>query len=199
MGRRSDHSREELYEMAMAEAEAIVVEEGWRKLTARSLAGRMGYSVGTLYNLFENADDILLHLNARTLDNLGKHLSEIDLSGDPKADLKRMLEVYLAFISENRNLWTVLFEHYRSDEEPVPEWYLECVGQVLALLEEALAPLFPEGKDAEKRRSARVLWSGLHGICSLAGSQKLGILTEEPVAALASDLINTYLSGLQDS
>ena len=43
MGRRSDHSREELYELALATARRIVEKDGPTGLTARKVAGAMGY------------------------------------------------------------------------------------------------------------------------------------------------------------
>ena len=56
--------------MAMSSARGIVQQEGLRALTARSLAAAIGYSPGTLYNLFENLDELALHVNASTLDAL---------------------------------------------------------------------------------------------------------------------------------
>ena len=70
MARRSDHSREELREMALSAAEQIVVEQGYEGLSARKVASAIGYTVGTLYLVFENIDDLILNINARTLDRL---------------------------------------------------------------------------------------------------------------------------------
>jgi hypothetical protein len=43
MGRRSDHSQDELYEMALAAARGIIEVNGLRALTARNVADVMGY------------------------------------------------------------------------------------------------------------------------------------------------------------
>ena len=75
MARRADHSREELYDNALAAAQRIVETDGFRALTARSVADAIGYSPGTLYNLFENLDDLIIHLNGRTLDALYDRLA----------------------------------------------------------------------------------------------------------------------------
>ena len=55
MARRSDHSREELREMAITAAEQIVVEQGYEGLSARKVAAAIGYTVGTLYLVFREA------------------------------------------------------------------------------------------------------------------------------------------------
>lgn len=70
MARRSDHSRDELREMALTAAEQIVLENGYESLSARKVASAIGYTVGTLYLVFENLDDLVLQVNARTLDRL---------------------------------------------------------------------------------------------------------------------------------
>ena len=43
MARRTDHSREELYENALAAAQNIVETDGFRALTARNVADAIGY------------------------------------------------------------------------------------------------------------------------------------------------------------
>ena len=53
MGRRSDHSRDELLGLALDVAEKVVAQEGIGALTARRISKEIGYSVGTIYNLFE--------------------------------------------------------------------------------------------------------------------------------------------------
>ena len=72
MGRRSDHSRDEIREMAIAAAAEIVEKEGFQSLTARKVAGRIGYTVGTLYHVFRNFDDLVMHLNAQTIDEMAR-------------------------------------------------------------------------------------------------------------------------------
>ena len=81
MARRNDHSREELYQLALGAARDIAEAEGLRGLTARRIAAEIGYSVGTLYNVFVNLDDLIIHLNGSTLDQLYKALSQGSRSG----------------------------------------------------------------------------------------------------------------------
>ena len=69
--------------MAMTAARDIVRQEGLRALTARNLATAIGYSPGTLYNLFEGLDELAMQVNASTLDALHAAVSEGGLSGDP--------------------------------------------------------------------------------------------------------------------
>ena len=196
MGRRSDHSKEELYELALDAARQIIETDGHRALTARNVADAIGYSPGTLYNLFENLDDLITHLNGRLLDEMSDALADIRVGGDPHENLKRLLYAYLSFVGERANLWTLLFEHTIPGGR-VPEWYRRKIEKVLSILEDALAPAFPSNNDNGPKRSARVLWASLHGIWSLGSIGKLDLLTAETTADMAENLIDTYLAGIE--
>ncbi|HEX6398630.1 MAG TPA: TetR family transcriptional regulator, partial [Steroidobacteraceae bacterium] len=63
MGRRNEHSREELRDLALRAAADIVSESGAAALSMREVARRIGYTVGALYIVFENLDDLSVHLN----------------------------------------------------------------------------------------------------------------------------------------
>lgn len=196
MARRSDHSRDELYELVLAAARRIVENEGLRGLTARNVAVAVGYSPGTLYNLFENLDDLIVHLNGRTLDHLGQRLAALELSGEPEADVLALLDCYLAFETENQHLWNVLFEHKGPAGAVLSDWYIAKVGRVLGVLEDALSPLFRGDAGDGKRLAARTLWASLHGITSLSQSEKLEVITRETPRRMAQHLAVHYVAGL---
>ena len=91
MARRSDHSREELREMTLTAAENIVVEQGYEGLSARKVATAIGYTVGTLYLVFENLDDLILHINARTLDRLHARMTKSQANSGDASDYLLLL------------------------------------------------------------------------------------------------------------
>jgi AcrR family transcriptional regulator len=197
MARRADHSREELSELALAAARDLVAAEGLPALTARNVARAIGYSPGTLYNLFQDLDDLVMHLNGRTLDALDAILSQAPLTGRPEQDLGRLLELYLQFVRENGNLWAAIFDYNSAHGRGAPDWYLAKVAKLLALLEEALMPLFDESGREEAAGAARVLWASLHGICSLSQSDKLQVITDRSARELAEMLVHCLIAGLQ--
>jgi len=198
MARRSDHSREELYDMAMMAARTIVQQDGMRALTARSIAAAIGYSPGTLYNLFENLDELALHVNAATLDALHHAVAQDGLTGDPEVDLSRMLDRYLGFLEENPALWTAVFDHRRSPGTDLPAWYRERIQKLMGLVEDALAPLFTTTEVAERRETAATLWSSLHGICTLGQDGRLTLVSPRSAPQMAQSLIANYLAGLRE-
>ena len=200
MARRSDHSRAELRIMALEAAREVAEAEGWRGLTARKVANRIGYSVGTLYNVFEDLDDLIIAVNGETLDALFQHLQEARDAGtaaDPEESLMVLAKAYVAYIDRHPNLWDILFEHRLPPGRSLPSWYGEKLAGLLGLLESAISPLFDPAQDRDIARSARVLWCAMHGICSLARSGKLGVVGPDSLDSMARELIASYTTGLK--
>lgn len=196
MARRSDHSREELREMALSAAEKIVVEQGLEGLSARKVAAAIGYTVGTLYLVFENIDDLILQINARTLDRLHEQMAEIQASfKDPRAYLLHLGDVYIRFADRDPHRWAMIFEHRLAEGRTVPPWYQEKVTRMFAMVEEGLEPLAGKRPQEEVTLAARALWGGVHGICILALTNTLGVAGVESVQQLTQSLINYYLEG----
>ena len=75
MGRRSTHTPQQLRELILDAAQDIIQDQGLAGLSAREVARRIEYSPGTIYNMFENLDDVVLHVEARVLDALDRRLS----------------------------------------------------------------------------------------------------------------------------
>lgn len=195
MGRRSDHSRDELFEMALQAARDIVHEAGLEGLTIRGIASRIGYSHGTLYNLFDDLDAMVLQLNVRTLNALYDRLADVPLEGNPEETLLALTHRYFEFVRDNAKLWNLLFEHHLPNYEPLPDWHHAKIGQLLDLVEGCIAPLFEPDQGDEKRHAAHVIWSSLHGMTSLESQRKLipGITIE----AMAESLVKNYLAGIR--
>ncbi len=198
MARRSDHSREELTQLTLSAARGIVEREGLRALTARAVAREIGYSVGTIYNLYDNIDDLIVHLAANVLDDL--HAAMVPLpGGDVEDTLIGLARRYLAFTRANQRLWNVLFEHSRDADGELPEWYFDRIGALMGLIEELLCPLYGPDHAIERARSARVLWAGVHGIAMLAATGRLANITAEGVDAMVEDLVHHYVKGVREA
>jgi len=195
MGRRSDHTRAELYELVLGAARELAETDGLRGVNTRAIAGRIGYSPGTLYNHFANLDDLIVHLNARTLDELYEACAGVAFEDGPEAALRALARRYIGFVSAHPNLWAAVLEHGLPGGADMPSWYGVKALKLLGLAEQAIAPLFPPGREAERAHSARVLWSGLYGIRALAGTGKQP--RSESMTALVDTLIEVYVKGLR--
>jgi AcrR family transcriptional regulator len=196
MGRRSTHTPQQLRELIIDAAQDLIEAQGLSGLSAREIARRIGYSPGTIYNMFENLDDVVLNVEARVLDALEGRLSDSLRDNDAKGRVKRLAHEYLAFTHEKPRLWNLLFEHHMPAQTNLPPWYQHKLEGLMARVEEALAPHFAAGQEAERQRAARVLWAGVHGITSLSTADKLSVVTTDTAGRLIDDLIDNYLTGL---
>jgi AcrR family transcriptional regulator len=196
MGRRSTHTPEQLRQLILDSAQAIIETNGLAGLSAREIARRISYSPGTIYNMFQNLDDVVLHIEARVLDALDERLLAALEDGPPEEKVSRLAEAYLSFTQERPKLWNLLFEHYMPTDSQAPGWYQQKLELLMSRVETAMAPLFPANSDLERQRAARVLWAGVHGITSLATANKLSNVTNEAASLLVRDLVQNYLAGV---
>jgi AcrR family transcriptional regulator len=155
------------------------------------LAGDIGYTPGTLYNHFEDLDDVILRLNARELERLrGKLIDAMETAEDPRARVHALAAAYVRFAEEEPRLFEALTGFRRTKPGPPPEWFLAEAGGLLALLTETLQPLLPhldaEAQDYESRR----LWASIHGICALAAGGSIGRALVEPMDRMVRDLVD---------
>ncbi|MGJ0486567.1 MAG: TetR/AcrR family transcriptional regulator [Methylomicrobium sp.] len=168
MARRSEHTLPEIKAMVLQAAETLVAEEGSKALTMRNVAFEIGYTVGSIYMVFENMNDLVLHLNARTLDALIEEFDDLP-AGSPAQAIEAIGGIYLNFARRHFNCWSLIFEHRPPEGADLPEWYREKVERAFSRFEAEFKRL-AEGRrsDAQVKQAARALWGGIHGICILS-------------------------------
>jgi AcrR family transcriptional regulator len=192
MGRRSSHKPDELREMIVAAATELIEGGGLAALSARQVARKVGYSPGTIYNFFDDLDDLIATIEHRLLDRLAARLTDVPACVDPVQHLCDLAHSYLAFTQERPRLWNLLFEHHMPDNGQTT--FSIKLEALLDEVEKAITPL--AGSDRPGRH-ARVLWASVHGITSLATAEKLSNVTPDNAAVLVEDLVRTYAAGLK--
>jgi len=196
MARRSDHTREELHGMFLEAALATTREHGVDAVTARSLATAIGYSPGTIYQVFENLDDVIVQLKVIILDQLIARLDEAPARGTPEQRILALVGIYVAFAAQEAHLWHALFEAGPPSGAALPDSFGGHISRGLARVEKELVPLFKAGDKAGPARAATTIWAGLHGIIALARSTAVSRASGQDAAALARDFARTYLAGI---
>lgn len=200
MGRRSTHTSEQLRELIIRSAHDIIAEHGLAGVSAREIARRIGYSPGTLYNLFDSLADLMLEVEALMLDALDQRLAELSESDAPDDRLNQLAQAYLSFSREHPKLWSLISQHGIPPKSAVPQWYSERIERLMGRIESALACHLPPGDTNPQalKRSARVLWAGLHGLTAFFTVDKFAGATDLPVETLVDDFVSTYLAGLKE-
>jgi AcrR family transcriptional regulator len=189
--------REKLKTAMLSIAARVLEAEGLEGLQARRVAREAGCSVGTLYNIFESLDDLIIVANARTLDDLGRALIVArDASGQAPLEsrLQALALAYLRFAIVHEKSWRAVFEHHMTSGQPVPGWYREAQAKQFELVEEVLRDVMPEAKT--RWRAARALFSAVHGIVALALDRKLGAFDPAETEAQVRLILTAAAHGL---
>ena len=190
MARRKDHTREELTQLAVNCGRELVIADGTGALTARNVAKAIGYTPGTLYNLFDNIDGLAAAINCVTLNEFAETIAVIRAGRDaPAKQLEKICLVYLKIQQYYPALWTLLFATpitIKSDS------YHQAIHGVFDQVVETIRPLSSNKNTA--RQDAKIIWSTLHGICMLQQNGKLNVTEPDSSEALLKRFLNQFLN-----
>ena len=143
--------------------------KGLDGIHARTLAARAGISVGSIYNLFSDLDELTRIVNAQTYDELQAVVSgALDQARKdkqtPREQMLALAESYLEYVESHQTRWTAVLAFNRSRTEQPPKWYLDKEISLFKVIEEALKA-FPGAKENKARQiHARALWASVHGL-----------------------------------
>ncbi len=197
MGRRGEHSKSEIENMALEAAERLIETQGYSGLSARKVATAIGYTVGSLYFVFKNLDELIQRVNGRTLDQLYMVLKDsLTECRHPQDCLYALGSAYIEYASQHAHRWRMVFEHQPEGEGLLKDIYEDKVDRVYALVERQLAALtLNRVSEEEIALAARALWSGVHGIAILRINYQLQSEGQKSVLPLMEHLISHYLAG----
>ena len=195
MARRSDHSREELKEMVIDIAEQMIDAYGIAGLSTRKIATEMGYTVGTIYLIFKNLDELITEVNLRTLRQLEREISEmVQGESDPQSSISIIARTYLNYARTRTRRWRVVFDHQLGGDEVFPNHYHQQVAHLFALIEAPLREMHQGASDTEIVKEARALWASVHGLAMLTVGEKLN-----PNDAEAEEVLDLILNRIVGS
>ena len=178
MGRRSDHSREQLEELILAEGHQLMAELGYARFSAREVAKRIGYSIGTIYNVFGSLDELLLAINSRTFTLWAAWLRDkLAVAGEDR--IAALVAGYFDFAARNPNLWMAIYDHRLPAGVEMPEDYRRKRAGLTGIVEEEIARVLPRETRDRAPALARSLVAVVHGHCEFALNGTFALLGEE--------------------
>lgn len=196
MARRSDHSRTEIADLAIDSANALIAEGGMEAASIRKIASDIGYSPGTLYNVFEDAYAIIICVAERVLTEMIDAANQ-DLEGKTgKEGLYELSDFYVRFTQANYHRWRLVTEYQLPKGKTLPPPYVKKMNQVLGFVEHAISEYFTPETVIERRKAAVTLWASLHGVCSVS-SNSLARIPLRARRELARILVDRFSEGLE--
>ena len=165
---RHEHAREATRARIAQAALQLFLDEGFERVSMRSIASAVGYSPGALYAYFRDKDEILYALHVEGFARLRSVSEAAGGRLTPGERLYRLGELYLRFAFENPRLYELMFitkrlgDRIRMDEK----WRvgLDNYDRVRSTVRECMdAGALPRG-DVEAATFA--YWSIAHGIAT---------------------------------
>lgn len=102
----------------LIEATALTVaQRGWAQTTTNHIAERAGVSVGSLYQYFENREELFAALIEREINAITARLDEkipLLLNADAPTAIRAVLEVAFDYFEQNEKLFTELANNWQA-------------------------------------------------------------------------------------
>ena len=153
-------------EQILVAARSIGVRKGWKSVTIRAVAQRLGYTSPLLYEHFRDKEDILTQLAIEGQLYLAKELAK-ELPQAPDAAVLLMVERYWSFMLKNKQIYRLM---NGMDGVPIDRKKVGSIAQ--GSLEAAKAVvrawLIQENAEADGVDVLMdELWAVLHGMAAL--------------------------------
>jgi len=192
----------EIREHVIKAATRAIESKGLDGIKARPIAERAGISVGSIYNLFGDLDELTRIVNARTYDALydivSTALENARRAGKPPHEqMMDLAAAYLNFVESHQAIWLATLAFNRGQIEAPPQWYLDKEQALFEIIEDAIAA-FPGAQDIELRRNnARALWASIHGIVTAAVTDRFLIYPIANVRTQIQIIVNAVAQSLE--
>jgi AcrR family transcriptional regulator len=196
MGRRSDHTRAELEALILAAGHVLLAEKGYAGFSAREVAKRVGYSVGTIYNVFDTHDDLMLAINTRTFVEWAASIAaRLETAGEDRIAV--LVDSYFDFATANRNLWMAIYDHRLPEGAPFPERYATDRRTLTVIVEREIARVLPPGRTDHAAPLTRSLLATVHGHCVFMLNGTFALLQEDHPREAALARVREALAAAQ--
>lgn len=149
-------------------AEQQMKANGLTGLRARDITKDAGCALGGLYNAFGDLNELVLHVNARTLDRLNVAIATARKGLAPKESLLAIALAYTRFAQENRALWDALYDHKIPDDAEIPAWFRSHQSNVISHVIHDIAALQPSLPEKTRLLRASTYFSAIHGIVAIS-------------------------------
>jgi AcrR family transcriptional regulator len=164
---RREREKEEVRRKIQGAARELFAREGYDHVTMRAIADAIEYSPTTIYNHFEDKDDLVEALCNEDFAQLLAALTASEPPKDPVARIRALGQAYAAFARRYPNHYRFMFMTPRDEgHQPKPE---DPGSRSFELLRHSVKQAIETGRfrDEPVDAMAQVIWASLHGVVAL--------------------------------
>lgn len=164
---RREREREEVRLKILGAARDLFASEGYEKVTMRRIAEAIEYSATTIYNHFEDKDDLVLALCEEDFARLFEHLRSAPPPSDPVEAIRQLGLAYAQFGITYPNHYRFMFMTPAKFEEP--DGHVSPGEKAFDLVRSAVEAAMASGHFRRDHADtvAQVLWASMHGAVAL--------------------------------
>ncbi len=170
--------------MIVVEAHRLMAETGFAAFSAREVARRVGYSVGTIYNVFDNLDHLLIAINSRTFELWTEYLRQ-RLEGSHGDRIRALVQAYFDFAREHPKLWMAIYDHRLPAGMAMPDRDMEKRRALTQIVFDEIARELPTQAESDVEHLARSLIATVHGHCTYELNGSFALMGEKDPIGLA--------------
>lgn len=193
---RREREKQEMHDKIVQAAREMFLAEGYEKVSIRKIAEHIAYSPGTIYNYFDNKDELLHAVHEQGFEGLFALLNESMSIADPLDRLQEMGQAYWQFAMDNPDDYDLMFlvRAPMHAEENLDSW--DCGFKTFGVLHQTVLDLQASGrmKDHDAHALTFVIWSAVHGMVSLFIRERLKMYPEEMQAHIGQAGLASLLS-----
>ena len=191
--KRSFAQIEAIKEQIIEEALNLMTCHGFDGFSMRKLGSRLGVSAKTIYNYYQNKDELYLVILTRGFEQLFNRFNNAyNTHRDPIKRLKNMGSEYMAFGLEHSNLYNLMFtwhvpkfkDYVGTPMEPVAQSELETALKIADVFMRAIIEASDQEKMSENTARFHMIWmwSQMHGFIAGINNTLLDYMHENPMA-----------------
>jgi AcrR family transcriptional regulator len=204
---RRKQQQEDLRAKILDAARELFVSEGVEAVSMRKIADKIGYSATTLYNYFEDKEDLLRALCDADFGTLHEGFKKIGKIAHPIERLRKLGQAYISFAMRNPAQYRFMFmtpRGTRQDDAGVgreiekgnPDE--DSYAFVRATVVEGIAARVFRDEFQDPDLMAQVVWSAVHGVAALhliMGEDKW--IHWRPAEEVAKTAIDVVIRGME--
>jgi AcrR family transcriptional regulator len=191
---RKQRDREHMRALILDAAKSLFVEKGFEETSMRAIAEKIEYSPATIYLYYKDKVALIHDLHLEGFTRMNRDMSVLFHVSDPFERLIAMGRAYVQFSLENPEFYELMFIMHKPLQglEKPEEWKMGALSfdNLINVVKECQALGRFQGK--EPIQLSFLIWSCVHGICSLKCCHRIEIIQEIPHDQLISDALEYF-------
>jgi AcrR family transcriptional regulator len=183
---RKERDRQEMRDTILQSAHQLFVDKGFDDVSIRNIAEAIEYSPATIYLYFKDKNEIFYALHAEAFKKFNDYMLVLAEIKDPFTRLIKMGERYMEFTFQFPKYYDIMFIMQAPMDCAInsEEWKMGEVAH--CQLENLVKECQDNGHFVNKdyKTLSFLIWSTMHGMCSLALRDRMKIYAEEERAKM---------------